>query len=103
MSFLQSARVGGIMDNATHAADYIRDNLRIQTNLIDSSYKVGTKKLLFLGSSCIYPKHANQPMTEDQLLLVILNPLINHMLWQRLLAFRCVSHIISSMDLMLSL
>ena len=62
------------MDNATHAADYIRDNLRIQTNLIDSSYKVGTKKLLFLGSSCIYPKHANQPMTEDQLLSGYLEP-----------------------------
>ena len=72
--FLAAARVGGIMDNATHAADYIRDNLRIQTNLIDSSYKVGTKKLLFLGSSCIYPKHANQPMTEDQLLSGYLEP-----------------------------
>ena len=80
MSFLELARVGGIMDNATHAADYIRDNLRIQTNLIDSSYKKLLsrqrihKKLLFLGSSCIYPKHANQPMTEDQLLSGYLEP-----------------------------
>ena len=91
------------MDNATHTADYIRDNLRIQTNLIDSSYKVGTKKLLFLGSSCIYPKHANQPMTEDQLLSGYLEPTNQSYALAKIAAFRCVSHIISSMDLMLSL
>ena len=72
--FLAAARVGGILDNAKYTADYIRDNLFIQTNLIDSSYNNGAKKLLFLGSSCIYPKHAKQPMTEDQLLSSYLEP-----------------------------
>ena len=66
--FLAAARVGGIYANDTYPADFIRDNLLIQTNIIDSAYQSGTKKLLFLGSSCIYPKHAPQPMKEEYLL-----------------------------------
>ena len=72
--FLAAARVGGIMDNKNHPADFIYDNLMIQTNIIHNSYKFGVKKLLFLGSSCIYPKHATQPITEDQLLSSPLEP-----------------------------
>jgi GDP-L-fucose synthase len=66
--FLAAARVGGILANDTSPAEFLRDNLEIQTNIIDSAYRQGTKKLLFLGSTCIYPKHAPQPMPEDCLL-----------------------------------
>src|SRR5262245_51477358 len=63
--FLAAAQVGGIHANSTYPADFIRNNLLIQTNVIDSAWRHGCKKLLFLGSSCIYPKHAPQPMRED--------------------------------------
>ena len=66
--FLAAAKVGGIGANAEYPADFIYENLMIQTNVISSAAKHGVKKLLFLGSSCIYPKFANQPITEDQLL-----------------------------------
>jgi len=66
--FVAAAKVGGIMANKENKADFITQNLEIQTNIIKSAYKFGVKKLLFLGSSCIYPKFANQPITEDQLL-----------------------------------
>ena len=66
--FLAAAKVGGIGANAEYPADFIYENLMIQTNVISSAAKSGVKKLLFLGSSCIYPKFANQPITEDQLL-----------------------------------
>jgi GDP-L-fucose synthase len=72
--FLAAARVGGILANSTYPADFIRDNLLIQTNVIDSAYQSGVKKLLFLGSSCIYPKMAPQPMPEDCLLTDSLEP-----------------------------
>lgn len=72
--FLAAARVGGIMDNKNHPADFIYDNLMIQSNIIQCSYKFQVKKLLFLGSSCIYPKLATQPITEDQLLAGSLEP-----------------------------
>jgi len=65
---LAAARVGGIGANSRYRAPMIFDNLMIQSNVIDSSYKAGVKKLLFLGSSCIYPKLAPQPMKEDALL-----------------------------------
>jgi len=64
--FLAAAKVGGIKANSDYPAQFIRDNLQIQTNVIDASYRHGVKKLLFLGSSCIYPKFATQPITEDQ-------------------------------------
>ena len=66
--FLAAAKVGGIMANFTYRADFIYDNLRIQNNVIHQSYVVGVKKLLFLGSTCIYPKNCPQPMKEEYLL-----------------------------------
>jgi len=66
--FLAAAKAGGIMANKTYPANFIYDNLMIQSNVINASYNYGVKKLLFLGSSCIYPKHPNLPITEDQLL-----------------------------------
>jgi len=72
--FLAAAKVGGILANDTYPADFIRENLQIQTNVIDAAYRNGVKKLLFLGSSCIYPKFAPQPMKEDYLLTGELEP-----------------------------
>jgi GDP-L-fucose synthase len=72
--FLAAARVGGIQANATAPADFLRDNLQIQTNVIDSAYRHGTDKLMFLGSSCIYPRLAAQPIREDSLLTGPLEP-----------------------------
>lgn len=66
--FLAAAKVGGIMANNTYRADFIYENLMIQNNVIHQAYKNGVKKLLFLGSTCIYPKEAPQPMPEDCLL-----------------------------------
>jgi GDP-L-fucose synthase len=72
--FLAAARVGGILANSTYPADFLRDNLAIELNVIDASYRHGVKKLQFLGSSCIYPKLAAQPMREDALLTGPLEP-----------------------------
>lgn len=72
--FLAAARVGGIWANANYPADFIYENLTIQTNVIRSSYLAGVKKLLFLGSSCIYPRECPQPMKEDYLLSSYLEP-----------------------------
>jgi len=69
-----AAKVGGILANDTYPADFIRDNLRIQTNLIQYSYEAGVGKFVFLGSSCIYPKMAPQPLSEDTLLTGPLEP-----------------------------
>ena len=66
--FLAAAKVGGILANRDHPAEFIYDNLMIQTNIIDAAYRNGVKKLVFLGSSCIYPKMAKQPIVEDELL-----------------------------------
>ena len=66
--FLAAAKVGGIGGNADYPADFIYENLMIQSNVISMAAENGVKKLLFLGSSCIYPKYAKQPITEDQLL-----------------------------------
>ncbi|WP_027184342.1 GDP-L-fucose synthase [Desulfovibrio inopinatus] len=71
---LAAAKVGGIYANDATPADFIRDNLLIQTSVIDAAYRNGVKKLVFLGSSCIYPKFAPQPMTEDALLTGALEP-----------------------------
>jgi GDP-L-fucose synthase len=72
--YLAAAKVGGILANDTRPAEFIHENLVIQSNVIDAAYRSGTKKLLFLGSSCIYPKHAPQPMSEDCLLTGPLEP-----------------------------
>ena len=72
--YLAAAKVGGIGANAYYPGHFIYDNLMIQTNVIHAARKFGVKKLLFLGSSCIYPKFAEQPITEDQLLSGHLEP-----------------------------
>jgi len=72
--FLAAAKVGGILANNTYKAEFIYDNLTIATNIIQSSYRYGVKKLLNLGSSCIYPKLAPQPMKEEYLLTGYLEP-----------------------------
>jgi GDP-L-fucose synthase len=72
--FLAAAKVGGILANDTYPADFIRENLEIQTNVIDASYRSGVKRLLFLGSSCVYPKQATQPIKEEYLLTGPLEP-----------------------------
>ena len=72
--FLAAAKVGGILANKDYPADFIRENLQIQTHVIDSAYRSGVTKLAFLGSSCIYPKLAEQPMREDALLSGKLEP-----------------------------
>ena len=72
--FLAAAKVGGIKANSDYPAQFIRDNLQIQTNVIDTAYRHGVKKLVFLGSSCIYPKFATQPITEDQFMTGPLEP-----------------------------
>jgi GDP-L-fucose synthase len=72
--FLAAAKVGGILANSTHPAEFIRENLLIQTNVIDAAYRSGVRKLLFLGSSCIYPKMAPQPLKEEYLLTGALEP-----------------------------
>ncbi|MEN1786187.1 MAG: NAD-dependent epimerase/dehydratase family protein, partial [Bacteroidota bacterium] len=71
---LAAAKVGGIVANNTYRAEFIYDNLMIQNNVIHQSWVNGVKKLLFLGSSCIYPKMAPQPMREDALLTNTLEP-----------------------------
>lgn len=72
--YLAAARVGGILANNTYPAEFIYDNLMVQANVIDAAFRNGVKKLLFLGSSCIYPKLAPQPMAEDALLTGPLEP-----------------------------
>ncbi|WP_446743963.1 GDP-L-fucose synthase family protein [Silvibacterium acidisoli] len=72
--FLAAAKVGGILANNTYPADFIRDNLEIQTNVIDAAWKSGVERLLFLGSSCIYPKMCPQPIKEEYLLTGPLEP-----------------------------
>lgn len=72
--FMAAAKVGGIMANSTYPADFIRENLSIQLNVIDAAHRYGVKKLLLLGSSCIYPKFAPQPMKEEYLLTGELEP-----------------------------
>jgi GDP-L-fucose synthase len=72
--FMAAAKVGGIVANDTFPADFIRDNLEIQTNVIDAAYRAGTRKLCFLGSSCIYPRLAPQPLNESSLLTGPLEP-----------------------------
>jgi GDP-L-fucose synthase len=71
---LAAAKVGGIMANNTQPADFISINLSIQSNVIDAAFRSGVKKLLFLGSSCIYPREAEQPMAEEALLTGLLEP-----------------------------
>jgi len=72
--YLAAARVGGIHANNTYPAKFIKDNLQLQLSVIDAAYKAGVKRLLFLGSSCIYPRNAAQPMSENALMSGLLEP-----------------------------
>jgi len=72
--FLAAAKVGGIMANNIYRAEFLLENLQIQNNVIDSAHRAGVQKLMFLGSSCIYPKLAPQPLREDYLLTGLLEP-----------------------------
>jgi len=72
--YLAAARVGGIKANNERPADFIRENLQVQTNVIDAAHRAGVSRLLFLGSSCIYPRLAEQPMREDALMTGPLEP-----------------------------
>ena len=72
--FLAAAKCGGIKDNIEHPVQFLEDNLKIQSSVISSSYKIGVKKLMFLGSACIYPKECPQPIKEDYLLSGYLEP-----------------------------
>ena len=72
--FLAAAKVGGILANSTYPADFLYDNLMIEANIIEAAHQTGVEKLLFLGSSCIYPKFADQPIVEEALLSGPLEP-----------------------------
>jgi len=72
--FLAAAKVGGILANNTYRAEFLYDNLMIEANVIDAAYRHGVEKLMFLGSSCIYPKMAPQPLKEEALLTGLLEP-----------------------------
>lgn len=72
--FLAAAKVGGILANSSYAVDFLYDNVMIESNIIHASYEAGVKKLIFLGSSCIYPRDAEQPMKEEALLTGSLEP-----------------------------
>src|SRR3954471_23998771 len=72
--YLVAGTVGGIMANSTRPAEFIYDNMLIHATVVHAAHQYGVKKLLYLGSSCIYPRHATQPMTEDQLLQGALEP-----------------------------
>ncbi|MBP2560928.1 GDP-L-fucose synthase [Neorhizobium galegae] len=72
--FLAAAKVGGILANDTYPADFLYDNLILEANIIQAAHKVGVEKLMFLGSSCIYPKFADQPIVEESLLTGSLEP-----------------------------
>jgi GDP-L-fucose synthase len=72
--FLAAAKVGGILANETYPADFLYDNLMIQANVLEAAHRQGVRKVLVLGSSCVYPKHAPQPISEDSLLTGALEP-----------------------------
>ncbi|HEX3386794.1 MAG TPA: NAD-dependent epimerase/dehydratase family protein, partial [Mucilaginibacter sp.] len=72
--FLAAAKVGGILANNIYRGEFLYENLMIQSNVIDAAYRSGVKKLMFLGSSCIYPKLAPQPLKEEYLLTGLLEP-----------------------------
>ncbi|WP_117196271.1 GDP-L-fucose synthase [Rhizobium terrae] len=72
--FLAAAKVGGILANDTYPADFLYDNLILEANIIHAAHKIGVEKLMFLGSSCIYPKFADQPIAEESLLTGLLEP-----------------------------
>ena len=99
--FLAAAKVGGILGNKNHKSEMIYDNLMIQNNVIDAAYRNGVKKFMFLGSSCIYPKHAEVPIKEDQLLTGSLEPTNDSYAIAKIAGIKYVNRIVNSMDSML--
>jgi GDP-L-fucose synthase len=87
--YLAAAKVGGILANATSPADFIRNNLLVTINVLEAARDAGVEKLMFLGSSCIYPRMATQPITEDALLTGPLEPTTKRTPSQRSLVFTC--------------
>jgi GDP-L-fucose synthase len=94
--FLAAARVGGILANNTYRAQFIYENLQIQNNVIHASYRYGVKKLLFLGSSCIYPKESPQPIKEEFLLTSPLEYTNEPYAIAKIAGLKCVNRIIYS-------
>lgn len=88
--FLAAAKVGGILANDTYPADFIRENLEIQTHVIDASYRSGVDRLLFLGSSCIYPNSLRNRSKRNIYSVVRLSRPIERMPWRRSREWRCV-------------
>ena len=88
---LAAAKVGGIHANDTYPADFLLENLKIQTNVIETAWRNGVKRLLFLGSSCIYPKFAEQPIKEESLLTGSLEPTNEWYAIARLRELNCVN------------
>ena len=86
---LAAARVGGILANDQYPADFIGDNLAIQQSVITAAHETGVQRLLFLGSTCIYPKHAPQPMPEESLLTGPWSPRTSGTRWRRSRASSC--------------
>jgi GDP-L-fucose synthase len=82
--FLAAATVGGILANSTRPAEFLYENLVIETNVIHAAWQTGVKKLLFLGSSCMYPRMAEQPIREESLLAAHWRNRMNRMRWPRL-------------------
>ena len=99
---LAAAKVGGIHANNTYSADFLLENLKIQTNVIETAWRFGVRRLLFLGSSCIYPKFAEQPIKEESLLTDRSSPRMSGMPSPKLLASSSAKLFASSMALMRS-
>ena len=96
---LAAAKVGGILANDTMPVPFLMDNLRIQNAVINAAFEQGVEKFLFLGSSCIYPVQATQPISEDSLLIARLSRQTSGMPSQRLQASNCAKPFVNSMGL----
>jgi len=101
--YLAAARAGGIYANNTYPAAFIYENLMIQNNVIHSAFLSGVKKLLFLGSSCIYPKNAKQPMKEEELLTGKLETTNEPYAIAKIAGIKCVKVIIGNMVIRMEL
>lgn len=95
---LAAAKVGGIVANNTYPADFIYQNMMIESNIIHAAHQNDANKLLFLGSSCIYPKLAKQPMAESELLQGTLEPTNEPYAIAKIAGSNCANHTTASMD-----
>ena len=100
--YFAAAKVGGIYANNAYPAEFIADNLAIQSNVIQAAYSAGVRKLLFLGSSCIYPQLAKQPMREDCLLTGTLEPTNEPYAIAKIAVLKCVNLLIGNMVLIIA-